>query len=190
LLGLAASIPASLSAQAPAKGEKPAAKTRSVKAGELSITVPESWKQKTELRMFRVANFDVPASGEDKENGEFIVFYFDGGGGGIQENINRWIDDQFEPTGRKAKVFTGDSAAGKYTLVDTTGTYKKSVGPPMAKQFKPMPGWRVMNVYLESKPGPYFLRIEGPEKSITVVENDFRATFGGKKDAEKERPTK
>jgi gluconolactonase len=170
-----------------AQPEKPAANTKKVKAKDLSLTVPETWKQKTPGSSMRVAEMEVPAAREDKEAGEFVVFWFgEGGAGGLDANVKRWIG-QFEEEGRKVKIVSGESSAGKYTLVDLTGAYKKPIGPPIAGKSKRMAGWRVLNVFIETEAGPYFLKLDGPQKTVSAVENDFRASFGGKKETEKEQ---
>jgi gluconolactonase len=152
--------------------DKPAAKTREVETGDLKLTVPETWKQKTQIRDPRA---------------EYVVFFFGKqGAGGVQANIGRWIG-QFDAEGRKVRVVTGECKQGKYTLVDLTGTYKKPMGPPVLMKSTPMPGWRVLNVVVETESGPYFLKLDGPQKSIAAIEADFRASFGGKKESEKEQ---
>jgi len=172
-------------ADEPAAGKSPT-KTKKVEANDLTLNVPESWKQKRETREPRIAEFEVPASGDDKKTGEFAVFYFGKqGAGGVAANIERWVG-QLDKEGRKVKIVSGEAAAGKYTLVDLTGAYNKSVGPPVAKKTQRLAGWRVINVVIETESGPYFLKLDGPEKTIAAVENDFRAAFGGKKESEKE----
>ena len=174
-------------ADEPAKTEKPSTKTKKVEAGDIMLNVPEGWKQKPQVREPRVAEFTVPPAGDDKEPGELAVFYFGkGGAGGVQANIQRWVG-QLDAEGRKVRIVTGESALGKYTLVDLTGAYNKSVGRPIEKKSKRLPGWRVLNVVVETKSGPYFLKLDGPEKTIATVENDFRASFGGKKETENEQ---
>ncbi|MFN0056752.1 MAG: hypothetical protein ACKV0T_31800 [Planctomycetales bacterium] len=166
--------------------EKPATKTKSVAAGDLKLQLPESWKANPQVRDPRIFECVVPPAAEDKEPGEFVVFYFgQGGAGGVQANIQRWVG-QFEEEGRKVKTFTGMSEQGKYTLVDLSGSYNKSVGPPIAKKSKRLPGWRVINVFIETESGPYFLKIDGPAKTIASIENDLRVAFGGNKESEKE----
>jgi gluconolactonase len=178
---------AGLQAEDSAKQEKPAVKTKQIKARDLALTIPETWKQKTQSSEMRVAELEVPATGDDKESGEFVVFWFgERGAGGVQANIQRWIG-QLEEEGRKVKVVTGEATGGKYTLVDLKGTYNKSIGPPIAKKTRRLPDWRVINVFIETEAGPYFLKLDGPEKTIAAVENEFRAAFGGKKESEKEQ---
>ncbi len=182
----------SLRAEDVDEAEKAAPKRKKIEAGDLTLNVPESWKQNRKVTEPRVAEFAVPPVEGDKDAGEFAVFYFGKrGAGGVQANIERWIG-QFDKEGREVRIVTGESAAGesakgKYTLVDLTGAYNKSVGPPIARKSKKMPGWRVINVVIETESGPYFLKLDGPEKTIAAVENDFRAAFGGKKETEEEQ---
>ncbi|HEY3963248.1 MAG TPA: hypothetical protein VGM05_01745 [Planctomycetaceae bacterium] len=175
----------------PAKSDKkPAAKTRQVAAGDLKLNVPETWKQKPQAPGMRVAEFDVPPVGDDKEAGEFVVFFFGKtGAGGVQANIERWIG-QVEEEGRKARILSGESTLGKYTLVDLSGAYNKTIGPPIAGKKKRLPDWRVINVAIETEGGPYYLKLDGPAKTIAAIEDDFRAAFGGKKESEKEQKAK
>lgn len=166
--------------------EKPAAKTKKVEAKDITLNIPEGWKQKQGSAM-RVAEFEIPPAGDDKEPGEYVVFFFGKGqGGDAQANITRWVG-QFEAEGRKARTVTGESAQGKYTLVDLSGTYNKSIGPPVAGKKKTLPGWRVINVMIETDAGSYFLKLDGPQKTVAGVENEFRASFGAKKESEKEQ---
>ena len=175
-------------AEEPAKSDKkPAAKTKAVAAGDLKLNVPESWKQNKSASGMRAAEFEVPPVGDDKEAGEFVVFFFGkGGAGGVQANIERWVG-QVEEDGRKVKIVSGESPSGKYTLVDLTGNYNKSIGPPVAGKKKRLTGWRVINVAIETEGGPYYLKLDGPAKTIAAIEDDLRASFGGKKDSEKEQ---
>ncbi|MBI3861308.1 MAG: hypothetical protein HY290_05380 [Planctomycetia bacterium] len=169
----------------PKSDKKAAAKTVKVEAGDITLNVPESWKQKARSGL-RVAEFEVPPAGDDKEPGEFVVFFFGKNqGGSVPDNAKRWIG-QVEEEGRKVRIVCGESSNGKYTTVDLTGAYNKSVGPPIAKKSKRLPGWRVINVALETKAGTYFLKLDGPAKTIAAIESDFRTAYGGKSDSEKE----
>jgi hypothetical protein len=174
-------------ADEPAKADKPATKTKKTEAGDLTLTVPENWKQKAQVRDPRVAEFEIPPVGEGKDAGEYVVFYFGkGGAGGVEANVQRWIG-QFAEDGRKVRIASGESADGKYTLVDLTGTYNKTIGPPIAGQKKTLPGWRVLNAAIETRAGYYYVKLDGPEKLVTSIEDDFRISFGGKKESEKEQ---
>jgi len=87
--------------QANKKEEKKAEETVDVKISELDLKLPKSWKQSDATRPMRLATFEVPAAEGDKENSEFVVSSFAGGGGGVDANISRWVG-QFAPEGRKA----------------------------------------------------------------------------------------
>jgi gluconolactonase len=166
---------------------KPSTKTKSVDAGDIKLNVPESWKQNSKVREPRIAEFEVPATGDDKEPGEFAVFFFGKqGAGSVKDNVKRWVG-QVEEEGRKVRIVAGESTNGKYTLVDLTGAYNKSIGPPIAGKKKRLPNWRVINVLVANDGGDYFLKLDGPAKTIAAVEDDFRAAFGGKKESEKEQ---
>lgn len=189
LILIAATL-AAPTAFAAAADEKGAVNTAEVKAKDLTLQVPDTWKQKPGVREPRVAELQVPAAAGDTENGELAVFYFGPrGAGDVDANVQRWIG-QLKPEGRKSSIYTGECPQGKYTLVDLTGTYEKSIGPPVLGNKKTLPGWRVFNVMLETKSGAYFLKLDGPEKTIAAAAEPFRASFGAKKDAEKERPAK
>lgn len=170
--------------------EQPKSKTRKVEAGDLTLTVPETWKQKEIKSEFRIAEFEVPPAKGDTASGELAIFHFGKqGAGGVQANIDRWIG-QFEEDGRTVKIFDLKNDSAEYTLVDLTGTYKKPIGPPIQRKSKAMPGWRVLGVILSSENGNYFLKLDGPEKTVAAAEHEFRASFGGTAKGEKERKSK
>ena len=63
-------------------------------------------------------------------------------------------------------------------LIRSTETFERPSNWPA----KEAPGWA--SGYQD---GRYFLKLDGPAKTIAAVENDFRASFGGKKETEKEQ---
>ncbi len=152
-------------------------KTREVKARNLTLQIPESWKQQPVTSNMRVAQFEVPAAEGDTEPGELVYFFFAGGAGGVKANLQRWID-QFEAKDRKVKLTKGKSAHGSYYLAEVTGTYNKPIGPPVRQQSKPTPGSRMLAAYLEVKDEVYYIKLAGPEKTITAVARQFRSSFG------------
>lgn len=166
---------------------KPEAKTKKATAGDLELTIPETWKQKENISQFRVAEFEIPAAKGDETAGELAVFHFGKqGAGGVQANIDRWIG-QFEEDEREVKVVEFKSDKMTYTLVDLTGTYKKPIGPPIQRKSKAMPDWRMVGIILSHDSGPYFLKFDGPKKTVAAAEHELRASFGGNAKAETER---
>jgi len=164
--------------------EETAPKTREVKAQDLTLTVPEAWKQQQVSSNLRLAQFAVPATGEDKDPTEVVVF--PPFGGSVEENVKRWIA-QFQAENRELKMTQGESAQGKYVLVDLAGTYNKPDGPPFLRKTIPAPDYRMVSVMLTSSAGGnYFLKIVGPKGTVAAELENFRKSFGA--DAAKEQP--
>ena len=160
-------------------------KTREVKAKDLTLRIPESWKQQRPTSSMRLAQFEIPAVKGDKDPGELVFFYFRGGAGGVKANLERWIN-QFEAKDRKVKLTKGKATQGNYYLAEVTGAYNKSIGPPIRRQSKLVPGSKLVAVVLEVENAKYYIKLTGPEKTITSVATQFRASFGAKaKDEEK-----
>jgi gluconolactonase len=71
-------------------------------------------------------------------------------------------------------------------LVDVAGTYKKPIGPPIQQKTQRAPGNRMLGLILAKEgKGNYFLKLVGPEKTVTAAADDFRSSFGGSAAAEK-----
>lgn len=168
--------------------DKPAAtddEAKEIAIKEIKLKIPASWKQEKPSNNLRLVQFKpAPAEG-DKPTAELVVSSFGGDGGGIDQNLKRWID-QFTSEGRKIKLTSGECPQGKYYFSDLSGTYLQSSGGPFAGGKKtPMPGYRSLSVVLlVPNEGAYFLRLTGPEKTIAAATEAFRKSFGA--DATKE----
>jgi gluconolactonase len=151
--------------------------------GGLVINVPETWKKEKPASTLRLAQFVIPQAEGDKEAGELALFNF-GFGGGVKANIDRWIK-QFHADDRKTKVTRGELKAGKYYFVELSGTFNKSIGPPIQRRTEPREGYRMLGVILgiEEK-GVYFFKMTGPDKTVAKEGTTLRASFGA--DGEKE----
>jgi gluconolactonase len=195
-LGLAASV---VVAQDEKPDEKPGAKSESktetktvtIKADEtqekgLALSVPANWKQTEPASRLRLAQFEIPAVEGDSEPVELAVFSFAGGGGGVQQNIERWIG-QFQAEGRETKVTAGKAGAGQFVLVDVSGTYNKPVGPPIMQKTEPLPDARMLALILGvPEQGVYFLKMAGPQKTVSANRDALRGAIGVQADTEKE----
>ena len=72
-------------------------------------------------------------------------------------------------------------------LVDVTGTYNKPIGPPIQQKTKAMPAARMLGVILAvEKKGNYFLKVTGPQKTVSAAAKAFRNSFGAAASKEKE----
>lgn len=160
-------------------------KTKTVKAGEISLAIPEAWRQTDASNKFRLAQFAVPKVNGDADGGEYVVYYFEGAGGGIDDNIRRWVN-QFRSKDRKLKITSGKCPHGDYVLVDLSGTWMKPVGPPIQQKTVETPHSRALSAILTVKDhGNYFLRLTGPQKTVSANADSFRAVIGADAKAEK-----
>jgi len=161
-------------------------KTKKVKLQDIQLEVPATWKQQQPTSRLRAGQFQLPATGKDKDNAELVVYFFGGAGGGVDANLKRWIG-QFIPQGRKVVMATGKSPQGPYYVAEVTGTYNKPIGPPIRQQTKPTPGSRMVAVILMIQgKGNYFLKLTGPDKTVADGTIGLRKAFGA--DPAKEKP--
>ena len=161
-------------------------KTKEVKIKDILLKVPASWKQEKPKSRLRLAQFQIPAAKGGGENGELAIFSF--GASDFSANVRRWIS-QFDAKGRKTKITTGEAKLGKYVFVEISGTYKKSIGPPIERKTKPVPGSRVMAVILVvPDKGVYYFKMVGQDTTVAVQGTALRVAFGG--DASKEKEIK
>lgn len=164
--------------------DKPAVKIQDVDVEGLKLKLPEGWKKKP-LTTLQAANYEVPASIEDTDPSEFTVFHFPNGAGTLQDNIARYLR-QFDAEDRKVKIYEGETAQGKYTLIDLTGSWTKPSfqGKPNPKK----PDTRMLAVVLHSeKGGDYFVRLTGPKKTVEENATAMRTWIGAVPEKEKER---
>lgn len=163
--------------------EQPAVKTQDVKVEGVTLKLPENWK-KMPLGPLQAANYEVPAAADDAEPSQLAVFHFqNGGGGGLQANIDRYTK-QFDAEDRKLKVLEGESPQGKYTLIDLSGSWTRPF------QMKPVkkPNTRMLAIVLHTeKDGDYFIRLTGPNKTVTGNATALRAAISANADKEKAR---
>ncbi|MEI8020843.1 MAG: SMP-30/gluconolactonase/LRE family protein [Schlesneria sp.] len=153
----------------------------------IKLNVPASWKQEEPSNNLRLAQFKIPPVEGDKPATELVISSFGGDGGGVDQNFKRWID-QFTAEGRKLKMSSGECEQGKYYVNDISGTYLQSTGGPFAGGKKtPMPGYRSLSIVLAvPEKGVYFLRLTGPEKTVTAAADAFRKSFNGNASKEAE----
>jgi hypothetical protein len=142
-----------------------AAETRSVTVRDITLDVPEHWKDQPVQSSMRAAQFAIG----DKV--ELVVFYFGpSGGGGVDANINRWVG-QFDAEGREVERANGGSKQGDWEMVTIKGSYNKSVGPPIMRKTMKVKDAVVLGLILKSKAGSYFLKMNGPRDAV-LAERD------------------
>lgn len=138
-------------------------------AGGVRWTVPARW-QSAGAKPMRVATYTIPGA-PGSENGECGVFFFGTGqGGGVEENLQRWVG-QFEgaSTPKKSeKTISGMKAH----LISVSGTYLSPSGPMMQSQGK-KPGWSLSGVIIEAPDGNVFFKCVGPTATIQKAQPEI-----------------
>ena len=142
----------------------------------LKFDVPQGWVTKAQTSSMRVAEFTLPKVAGDAEDAALAIFYFGGQGGSVQANLDRWTGQMTQPDGRPSKDLaktTKVSSRGlPITLVDLSGTYVAEVSPGSTERFN-KPGFRLRAAVIETKEGPYFVKLTGPEKTVARWDDAF-----------------
>lgn len=143
----------------------------------LTSKPPAEWKEVKTTSQMRFKQFAVPKVEGDETDAELIIFFFGpGGGGGVQANIDRWKGMFKPPAGKDiddvAKTLEMTVGKVKITYFDVTGTYlyRSRPGDPKVEE---RPNHRMLAVIFESENGPYFIRLVGPEKTVTHHKKGF-----------------
>jgi hypothetical protein len=132
-------------------------------AGALTFTRPAGWTDRPAASSMRVAEFVVPRAPGDSEDADVIVYYFAGGGGTAEANLQRWTT-QFESAGKPTR--TSSTVNGlQLTSLDISGTYVAEVRPGATERFN-KPGFRMRAVVVETPKGPYFIKLTGPSATV------------------------
>jgi hypothetical protein len=143
---------------------------------------PKGWVQKPPASRMRLAEFTLPKAEGDAEDAALGVFYFGGGGGNVQANLDRWIGQMSQPDGRSSKELAKSSKLDAnglaVTIVDVPGTYVAETSPGSAERFN-KPGFRLRAAVVEGKGGPYFVKLTGPSRTIAKWEASFTEFLKG-----------
>lgn len=135
-------------------------------------SVPGRWTEQGQRQM-RVATYTIPAAEGDAEGAECAVFYFGSDqGGGVAENIDRWVQQFESPRVNDDGTKTPD--AGKVTLVKISGTYTAPSGPMMMSTGK-KENYELLGAILEGPQGMVFFKFTGPQKTVDAAHAEFTA---------------
>lgn len=138
------------------------------KTGPLRWSAPERWIAAKPAGSMRLAEYVIPGG---TEPGELTIFYFGpSGGGGVEANITRWVD-QFqgggEPT-RSEEVVNGLKVYG----VDASGTFNAGMAGGNAP---PKPGQRMLGAIAESPAGLFFFKLVGPADVVEASQAEWKS---------------
>jgi len=129
---------------------------------------PKGWRD-AGPRAMRLATYLV--GGPDPQlTGECAVFHFGPGmGGGVDENIERWVG-QFEGSPNVARrVLTVHGL--HVSRVEIAGTFL-APGADMQSQGR-MAGWKLLGAIVEGPEGAVFFKFTGPARVIDGATHDF-----------------
>lgn len=139
--------------------------------GPAVFQIPSSWQRERPSNEMRAVQYGVPAADGDQARVQFVVFYFGGGGGSVQDNLDRWVG-MFEKKDGEEKIERFEADGMKVTTLDVAGTYKDKPAP-FLPNFELRKDWRMLAAVVETSDGPYFFRIVGPKKTIKEQEENW-----------------
>ncbi len=184
-VGLCATVALSVS-MLPADEAKKEVELVEVKLKDLTLNLPKDWAASDTVNNMRLATYEIPAVKGDKEKGELAISTFGGDGGGVAANLQRWVG-QFDAEGREVAITKGMAGENEYHVADITGTFQKSVGPPILRKSEPAKGYRMLGVIVQVKgKGVYFLKLTGPDATVKAQAEALRVSFGGKSEGEED----
>jgi hypothetical protein len=152
------------------------ARAADIKFGDLTSKTPDSWKEEKPSSI-RKYQFSLPGA-DGKDPAELAVFYFEGGGGGLKENLDRWKSMFKAPAGKSSddivKVDTIKLDKAKLTYLDITGIYLSKF-PPFAPNAKitEKPDYRRLGVVFDCEGGPYYITVTGPAATVERHKGEF-----------------
>ncbi len=137
--------------------------------GSIDFSLPSGWQSQPPSSNMRIAQATIPGAGGP---GELAVFYFGpGGGGSVDANIQRWIEQMESPEQPKPEIFEANGY--RVTWIDIRGTLKPSMmgaGPST-----PQPNSRLLGAVVEGPGGPWFFKATGPDTTLTPERDAFLA---------------
>lgn len=157
----------------PVRAQEPTAAPRASaapgSAAMVSFDLPEGWEERSPSSQMRAAEATIPGEGGA---GDLVVFYFGPGqGGGVEDNIQRWIQQMEVEPGTEPE--RGSFEEGPLTIHHVTvhGTLLPSTmgsGPSTPQEDSMM-----MAAVVEGPSGPWFFKATGPETTLEGERDAF-----------------
>ena len=145
------------------------------KPASLRYRVPAGWIEEERSSSMRVAQFKLPRTETDTEDASLVLYYFgQGQGGSSAANVERWANQIHQADGTKAKITEESFTANglKVTSVDGSGTYVAETAPGSGS-FLNKPAFRLRAAVIETPNGSYYVKLVGPEKTVTHWNDSF-----------------
>ena len=145
------------------------------KPATLRYKVPAGWVEEQRSSSMRVAQYKLPRETGDDEDASLVLYYFGNGqGGSAAANVERWANQMKQADGTKAKIAEESFTANglKVTTVDGAGTYVAETAPGSG-EFLNKSGYRLRAAVIETPNGSYYVKLVGPEKTVTHWNESF-----------------
>lgn len=148
-----------------------------VEIAGMKAKAPAGWKEEAPANTMRLTQFKLPKAEGDDADAELVVFYFKGGSGTVEQNLERQVK-KFAPAAGKDKVESKVEKVkvGKIeaTYQDVTGTFLSKF-PPFAPNAKvtEKPNYRQIYVLFTTESGDYYMTLLGGAKTVEKHKKDF-----------------
>lgn len=165
----AAPAPAPAPAPDPVADAPAAAGTVTLPQG-LRYTVPPAWEVQQPSSSMRAAQYGLPAAEGESAAAECVVFFFGlTQGGGVEDNIQRWIGQMSPAAGAEPVRDTFEINGCTVHTLDVEGDY--SGGPAGGGAA----GARMLAAIVETEGGKFFFKAIGPVQTIGAQAEAFQA---------------
>lgn len=137
------------------------------------------WVEEPPRSSMRAAQYRIPRAEGDARDAELVIFYFGGGGGSVEDNLDRWTSQFQQPDGRPsrevAKLEERETPDGLTAhLIDLPGTYVAETRPGSGERVHE-PGSRLLGAIVETPAGPFFVKLVGPDATVRAAKDAFLA---------------
>jgi len=140
--------------------------------------LPEGWKKVEPSSGMRVAQVAIAPAKGDTAGAELVFFHFPGSGGSAAANISRWQGQYTGPKGEPGEQVskTDTMMVGLLSVVttDVSGTQLASASMGMGAAHD-MPNYRMIASVIETPSGNWFIKVNGPQKTMTANQDKIRA---------------
>jgi len=139
--------------------------------GAATVDLPAGWIPGRPSSSMRLAEATVPGPAGDAL---LTVFFFgEGGGGGVEANLQRWAGQIAAEPGTQPERDRFDFDGWTVSTLAVEGTLQPSrmgTGPT-----EPMPGAMLVGAVLEGPGGPWFFKLTGPAATVAAARPDLEA---------------
>jgi hypothetical protein len=148
----------------------------------LEWTVPGTWTTLNPPRSGpQKAGYQVPKTGNDKEDANFEVFFYGTGAtGNPDKQFQAWFAQFDGNVGQTAKRERFSVGAFEVETVEVSGTYKIPLGPPVGPKKKaPMQmvkdNYRLLGAVVKTPDrGNWFFKMAGPSDTVEAARGAWR----------------